>query len=90
MNFRYNRVFYSCIFNGSRYTLHGVKLRDRSDQRILFELQAELNVDLWEHGAPGLDRDVTMMLSPDNKMKVLDILDANGIAHYIVDNNVAK
>ncbi|XP_052739115.1 carboxypeptidase B-like [Bicyclus anynana] len=71
------------------YSVHGVQLRGRSDQRVLYELQTELNVDLWEHGAPG-QRDASIMVSPENLMEVFEILDANDMKHYLQIRDVAK
>ncbi|XP_045770470.1 uncharacterized protein LOC123870997 [Maniola jurtina] len=77
----------SDIYSG--YSVHGVQLRHRSDQKVIFEVQADLNVDLWEHGAPG-SRDAFIMLSPKNRVEVLNILDANDMKHYLHVADVAK
>nr|XP_034827791.1 carboxypeptidase B-like [Maniola hyperantus] len=77
----------SDIYSG--YSVHGVQIRHRSDQKVIFEVQADLNVDLWEHGAPG-NRDAFIMLSPENREEVLDILDANNMKHYLHIADVAE
>ncbi|CAH2238363.1 jg18009 [Pararge aegeria aegeria] len=77
----------SHIYSG--YSVHGVQLRHRLDQIVLYNLQTDLNVDLWGHGAPEI-RDAFIMLSPENRMEVLDILDSNGMKHYLHIADVAK
>ncbi|XP_047538600.1 carboxypeptidase B-like [Vanessa atalanta] len=66
----------------SGYSVYSVNLRDRSDQLVLLNLQVELNVDLWDHGAPDL-RNALVMVSPENKLKFLDTLEDNGINHQL-------
>ncbi|XP_046964166.1 carboxypeptidase B-like [Vanessa cardui] len=66
----------------SGYSVYSVNLRDRSDQLVLLNLQVELNVDLWDHGAPDL-RNALVMVSPENKLKFLETLGENGINHQL-------
>ncbi|CAH2238364.1 jg18010 [Pararge aegeria aegeria] len=75
------------IYSG--YSVHGVQLRSRSDQIVLYNLQSELNVDLWEYGAPST-RDAYIMVSPENRAEVFDMLDANNMKHYVHLPDVAK
>lgn len=75
--------------NISRYSVHGVQLRHHEDQAILYNLQTDLGVDIWEHGAPG-DRDAFVMLSPKIAEEVFGILDANGMKHYLHIADVAE
>lgn len=69
--------------------MHGVQLRHRTDQAVLYDLQPKLDIDLWEYGAPG-ERDAVIMLSPKNAEEVFRILDANGLKHYLHIADVAK
>lgn len=69
--------------------MYGVKLEDQVDQEVLYGLQSELDLDLWEYGVPKV-KDVLVMVSPDKKERFLDILDRNYIKHYLHLSDVAQ
>ncbi|OWR54814.1 hypothetical protein KGM_212730 [Danaus plexippus plexippus] len=71
------------------YIVYGVKLEDQVDQEVLYGLQSELDLDLWEYGVPKV-KDVLVMVSPDKKERFLDILDRNYIKHYLHLSDVAQ
>ncbi|CAH0714054.1 unnamed protein product, partial [Brenthis ino] len=75
------------IYEG--FSVYGVHLRDTSDQDIIDNLEVELNVDIWNHGALKV-RDALVMVSPEKKAAFLDILNARGMKHYLHLANVAK
>nr|USU81840.1 M14 metal carboxypeptidase 9 [Antheraea pernyi] len=73
----------------SRHSVHGVKIRDRSDLQILHELEEQLDLDVWQHGMPG-QRDALVMVNADNANSFLEALDVHGIVHYLHVSDVAK
>ncbi|KAL0867456.1 hypothetical protein ABMA27_008243 [Loxostege sticticalis] len=68
--------------SGAGYSVHGIKLRSRSDQQLISELQQSVDLDIWQYGLPE-GQDTLVMLSPENRVEVLDELDAKGIEHYL-------
>lgn len=64
------------------YSVHGIKLRSHSDQELISELQQSVNLDVWQYGFPE-GQDTLVMLSPENRVEVLDLLDEKGIEHYL-------
>ncbi|CAH2051567.1 unnamed protein product, partial [Iphiclides podalirius] len=64
------------------FTVHGVKIRDQSDLKILKELVSNLDLDVWSYGFFN-QRDAIIMVSQENKTKFLSSLDDNGIDHYV-------
>ncbi|XP_045454164.1 carboxypeptidase B-like [Melitaea cinxia] len=74
------------IYSG--YSVHGVQLRDRADQKVLYDLQIELGVDVWDHGAPGVN-DALVMVTQENVAEFLEKLDENGMNHYLQISDVA-
>ncbi|XP_050353009.1 carboxypeptidase B-like isoform X1 [Nymphalis io] len=75
------------IYHG--YSVHGVRLRDQADQIVLHKLEEDLNIDVWNHGAPEL-RDALVMVSQENKREFLATLDKNGMNHYLHLADVAS
>ncbi|CAK1590639.1 unnamed protein product [Parnassius mnemosyne] len=73
----------------SSYKVHGIKLREQSDLKILAELSSKLNLDFWSHGIPGV-RDAIVMVSQENELKLLDNLDDNRIEHYLYLADIVK
>ncbi|KAL0867457.1 hypothetical protein ABMA27_008244 [Loxostege sticticalis] len=68
--------------SGAGYSVHGIKLRSHSDQELISELQQSVNLDVWQYGLPE-GQDTLVMLSPENRIEVLDLLDEKGIEHYL-------
>ncbi|XP_041972217.1 carboxypeptidase B-like [Aricia agestis] len=66
----------------TKYSVHGIKLLTNEDQALLHSLEADLDLDVWQHGSPGL-RDAMVMVSPQNRLQFFDELDKNGVTHYI-------
>lgn len=69
--------------------MHIIKLKDRADQKVLYDLEIDLGVDIWQHGMPG-QRDAMVMVTPENRIEVLDELDSKGIEHYVHLNDLSK
>lgn len=72
-----------------RHSVHDVQLRNTADQKILFGMQDQFELDLWEHGMPG-QREARVMVSEENRAAFLDALDAEGIEHYVHLTNVPE
>lgn len=53
------------------------------------DLQAKLNVDVWNHGAIEV-RDALVMVSPEKKQEFVNILSENNVKHYLHLADVAK
>ncbi|CAD0204623.1 unnamed protein product [Chrysodeixis includens] len=70
-------------------SVHGVVLKDKADQKVLYELEIGLGVDVWQRGMPG-HRDARVMVTPDKRLDFLDELDSKGIEHYLYLRDVAK
>ncbi|KAL0867455.1 hypothetical protein ABMA27_008242 [Loxostege sticticalis] len=70
------------------YSVHGVKLQNRADQRFIQTLESK-GVDVWNYGHP-LDRDALIMLSPEIRTEVLDELDERDLTHYLHLANVEE
>ncbi|XP_075983745.1 carboxypeptidase B-like [Anticarsia gemmatalis] len=67
----------------------GIKLRDRSDLKLLSTLESDLDLDIWQDGMPGA-RDAMVMTTPATQYALIDALDNNGVEYYVVVQNVAK
>ena len=52
------------------------------------ELQAKLNIDIWNHGAIEV-RDALVMVSPEKKQEFLNILSEGNLKHYLHRADVA-
>ncbi|XP_028160940.1 carboxypeptidase B-like isoform X1 [Ostrinia furnacalis] len=73
----------------SGYSVHGIKLRTQSDKAFIEELTQSLDLDVWQVGNPE-SRDAQLMLSPEDRVAVLDDLDKHGLEHYLHVADVAK
>nr|USU81848.1 M14 metal carboxypeptidase-like 17 [Antheraea pernyi] len=77
------------IFFSGQYSVHGIQLEDIEDVKFLYELETNLDLDLWQHGMPG-QRDALIMVSPQNRNEFFDYLDERGLVHYLKIADVAK
>ncbi|CAG9559453.1 unnamed protein product [Danaus chrysippus] len=73
----------------SGYTVYGVHTNDQLHQKVLSDLQKDLDLDIWRHGVPKA-RDALVMVSPENRLEFLKILEENNMHHYIHLNDVAR
>lgn len=84
-------MFYSIkfIFLFWRYSVHGIQLSDRADQGFLHDLEHSLDLDMLQHGAPGV-RDAYVMVAPEIAREFLATLDKQGLMHYLKVSDVSK
>ncbi|CAB3219977.1 unnamed protein product [Arctia plantaginis] len=73
----------------ARNSVHGIKLRDRSEHQLLGDLISTLDVDIWQYGEPEV-RDALVMLTPANRETFLAAMDDKGVEHYVKMANVTK
>ncbi|KAJ8713191.1 hypothetical protein PYW08_008495 [Mythimna loreyi] len=72
----------------SSYTVHAVLPRDSSDLALLQRLELELELDVWQYGAP--DREALLMVAPQYRQQLLSALDDHHLQHYVHTHDVAK
>ncbi|KAJ8711537.1 hypothetical protein PYW07_008779 [Mythimna separata] len=70
------------------YSVHAVLPRDSSDLALLQQLEQQLDLDVWQYGAPG--REALLMVAPQLRRQLLSALDDHDIQHYVHTENVAK
>lgn len=73
----------------SSHTVHAVLPRDSSDVALLQRLVGELELDVWQNGAPH-EREALLMVAPQHRPQLLSALDRQGMQHYEHMDNVAK
>ncbi|XP_022129564.2 carboxypeptidase B [Pieris rapae] len=70
-------------------SVYSIVLRNTDDLHTLYKLEVESNLDIWQHGLPGV-REAVVMPTPENRDVFFEVMERNGIGFFEKIQDVAQ